>query len=117
MPKGHKRKNTGVGVDFKRAKHKVGKKLPQAQNATDTTVVSRSIALKEQSIALDKTGAVVTHRNLTLKVRTCLYIYPPSPLIQKIKTHNENSFIYVFILSSTLFSLILIGFIGSVRSL
>ncbi|KAG7670635.1 hypothetical protein KSW81_003194 [Nannochloris sp. 'desiccata'] len=44
MPKGHKRKNTGVGVDFKRAKHKV-----------------------EQSIAVDKTGAVVTHRNLTLK--------------------------------------------------
>lgn len=73
MPKGHKRKNTGVGVDFKRAKHKVGKKLPQAQNATDTTIVSRSIALKEQSIAVDKTGAVVTHRNLTLKVRTSSY--------------------------------------------
>ena len=70
MPKGFKRKNTGVGVDFKRAKHKVGKKLPQAQNATDTTVTSRSIALPNQSITADKTGLVTTtSRNLTLKVR------------------------------------------------
>jgi pre-rRNA-processing protein IPI1 len=82
MPKGHKRKNTGVGVDFKRAKHKVGKKLPQAQNATDTTIVSRSIALKEQSIAVDKTGAVVTHRNLTLKVRIRTSKFP-SPVFFK----------------------------------
>ena len=70
MPKGHKRKNAGVGVDFKRAKHKVGKKLPAAQNATDTSFSARSIALPEQSITADKTGAAVTHRNLTLKVST-----------------------------------------------
>ena len=68
MPKGFKRKNTGVGVDFKRAKLKVGKKLPAAQNATDTTVVSRAISLPEQSITVDKTGTAVTHRNLNLKV-------------------------------------------------
>jgi len=35
MPKGHKRKNAGVGVDFKKAKHKVGKTLAKAENATD----------------------------------------------------------------------------------
>ena len=68
MPKGHKKKNKGVGVDFKKVKHKVGKKLPQAQNATDTTIKSRSISLPEQSITIDKTGIAVTHRNLTLKV-------------------------------------------------
>lgn len=69
MPKGHKRKNAGVGVDFKKAKHKVGKKLPQAKNATDTDVKSRAITLPEQSIATDKSGLAVTHRNLTLKVK------------------------------------------------
>lgn len=67
MPKGFKRKNAGVGVDFKRVKHKVGKKLVKAQNETDTTVVSKSITLPEQSIAVDKGGAAVTHRNLSLK--------------------------------------------------
>ena len=67
MPKGFKRKNAGVGVDFKRVKHKVGKKVGKAQNETDTNVVSKSITLPEQSIAVDKGGAAVTHRNLSLK--------------------------------------------------
>ena len=83
MPKGFKRKksNSGVGVDFRKVKHKVGKKLPLAKNATDTTIVSRSISLPQQSITVDKTGAVVTHRNLTLKVRLTslfsLFFLPP----------------------------------------
>lgn len=68
MPKGHKRKNAGVGVDFRKVKHKVGKKLPRAQNATDTTVRARAISLPEQSLGADKGGAAVTQRNLTLKV-------------------------------------------------
>ncbi|GAB4823624.1 hypothetical protein N2152v2_010670 [Parachlorella kessleri] len=67
MGKGQKRKNAGVGVDFRRVKHKVGKKLPKAQNETDTSFKSRSITLPEQSALQDKTGAAVTHRNLTLK--------------------------------------------------
>ncbi|CAD7697967.1 unnamed protein product [Ostreobium quekettii] len=64
---GRKRKNRGVGVDFYRAKHKVGKKLKKANNATDTTIKSRTIGLPEQSIAQDKDGAAVSKRNLTLK--------------------------------------------------
>ena len=62
-----KKKNAGVGVDFKRAKHRVGKKLPRAQNATDTSFKSRTLSLAEQSVAADKEGQAVTGRNLTLK--------------------------------------------------
>lgn len=69
MGKGQKRKNPGVGVDFRRVKHKVGKKLPRAQNETDTSFKSRSINLPDQSVLADKSGAAVTSRNLTLKVR------------------------------------------------
>jgi len=36
------KKNAGVGVDFKRIKHKVGKKLKKAQNETVTTFKSAS---------------------------------------------------------------------------
>lgn len=38
MGKVIKRKNPGVGVDFRRVKHKVGRKLQKAQNDTDTTI-------------------------------------------------------------------------------
>jgi pre-rRNA-processing protein IPI1 len=65
---GGRKKNAGVGVDFKRAKHRVGKKLPRAQNQTDTSFKSRTISLAEQSLATDKDGQAVTGRNLTLKV-------------------------------------------------
>lgn len=68
MPKSHKRKNAGVGIDFKRAKHKVGRKLPAARNATDTTIKSGTLTLTQQSLAADRTGQAVTERNLTLKV-------------------------------------------------
>eukprot|EP00890_Picochlorum_soloecismus_P003035 jgi/Picsp_1/3732/NSC_06568-R1_protein len=68
MPKGHKRKkNPGVGIDFKRAKHKVGKKLPKADNETDTTIRSQKLILSEQSLAVDKTGHATTSRKSTLK--------------------------------------------------
>lgn len=45
----------------------VGKKLPRAQNQTDTSFKSRTISLAEQSVAADKGGQAVTTRNLTLK--------------------------------------------------
>eukprot|EP00884_Botryococcus_braunii_P001684 jgi/Botrbrau1/11516/Bobra.0198s0013.1 len=68
MPKsGKKKKNKGVGIDFKKVKHKVGKKLPAAQNATDTTIRSRVITLPGQSVAADRGDAPVSQRNLTLK--------------------------------------------------
>lgn len=73
MPKsaGFKRKakNAGVGVDFKKARHKVGKKLPKAQNETDTNFKSRAINLPGQNVGEEK-GAAVTQRNLPLKVRS-----------------------------------------------
>lgn len=74
MAKGQKRKNAGVGVDFRRVKHKVGKKLPKAQNATDTNFKSRSINLPGQNVGEDKGGAAVSLRNLTLKVQTIYHI-------------------------------------------
>lgn len=61
-----KKKNSGVGIDFKRAKAKVGKKLPKADNATDTAFTARSIALPNQSLTADKSDQVVTQRNLSL---------------------------------------------------
>ncbi|GMH32998.1 hypothetical protein BSKO_00832 [Bryopsis sp. KO-2023] len=67
MGTGRKRKNAGVGIDFKKAKHKVGKKLKKAQNETDTTIKSQAIHMPDQSLANDKEGKAVTSRNLTLK--------------------------------------------------
>jgi pre-rRNA-processing protein IPI1 len=69
MGKGIKRKNAGVGVDFRKVKHKVGRKLPKAANETRTDFTSRSIALPTQSLAAERGGAAVSERNLTLKVR------------------------------------------------
>jgi pre-rRNA-processing protein IPI1 len=63
-----KKKKPGVGVDFKKVKHKVGKKLPRAQNETNTNFTARAINLPNQSVNDDKTGAAVNARNLTLKV-------------------------------------------------
>jgi pre-rRNA-processing protein IPI1 len=67
---GHKKKpgaNAGVGVDFKRVKHKVGRKLPKAQNETDTSFKSRSINLPSQTVVQDKDGVATNFQNLTLK--------------------------------------------------
>ena len=62
-----KPKNIGVGIGFKKAKHKVGKKLPQAQNSTDTNFKAKAISLPGQHVGEEK-GAAVSERNLTLKV-------------------------------------------------
>lgn len=68
MAKGTKRKKPGVGIDFRRVKSKVGKKLPKAQNDTDVTFKSKAINLPGQSLNEDKTGQAVSQRNLTLQV-------------------------------------------------
>lgn len=62
-------KNPGVGIDFKRAKHKVGKKLPRAQNDTNVDFKARAINLPSQTVREDRTGTAVNYQNLTLKVR------------------------------------------------
>lgn len=68
MAKGTKRKKTGVGIDFRRVKSKVGKKLPKAQNETDMTFKAKSINLPSQGLTEDKTGLAVSLRNLTTQV-------------------------------------------------
>lgn len=72
MGAGRKRKNSGIGIDFRKAKHKVGKTLKKPRNDTDTTIKSHAIHLPTQSVATDKEGTAVTTRNLTLKVHLCL---------------------------------------------
>eukprot|EP00955_Chlamydomonas_euryale_P043494 352598-Chlamydomonas_euryale.AAC.27 len=64
-----RRKNAGVGVDFKRVKAKVGKKLKKAQNETDASFKSATINLPSQTVAQDKDGVAVNNQNLTLHVR------------------------------------------------
>lgn len=67
MGAGKGKKNAGVGVDFKRVKHKVGKKLPKAQNETDASFKSHTINLPSQSVQQDKDGIAVNFQNLSLQ--------------------------------------------------
>lgn len=55
------------GVDFKKFKRKLGRKLPPPNNATNTEIKSKAIILPEQSVALDKEGVPVSKKGLTLK--------------------------------------------------
>ncbi|XP_057526367.1 uncharacterized protein LOC130805595 isoform X2 [Amaranthus tricolor] len=55
------------GVDFKKFKKKLGRKLPPPTNATNTEIKSKAIILPEQSVALDKEGLAVSKKGLTLK--------------------------------------------------
>ncbi|GAV57315.1 Ipi1_N domain-containing protein [Cephalotus follicularis] len=55
------------GIDFKKIKRKIGRKLPPAKNATNTEIKSKAIVLPEQSVASEKTGLAVSKKGLTLK--------------------------------------------------
>ncbi|KAG2566778.1 uncharacterized protein LOC120681874 isoform X1 [Panicum virgatum] len=55
------------GVDFKKYKHKVGRKLPPPKNATNTEIKSKTIVLPEQSMASERAGMAVNKRGLTLR--------------------------------------------------
>eukprot|EP00798_Chlamydomonas_sp_ICE-L_P013490 gene13490-19348_t len=59
--------NKGVGIDFKKVKHKVGKKLAKAQNETDVDFRSKSINMPSQAVQEDKDGLNVNFHNLTLQ--------------------------------------------------
>ncbi|TKW04860.1 hypothetical protein SEVIR_7G137800v4 [Setaria viridis] len=61
-----KQKQRG-GVDFKKYKHKVGRKLPPPKNATNTEIKSKAIVLPEQSMASERAGMAVNKRGLTLR--------------------------------------------------
>lgn len=67
------------GVDFKKIKKKIGRKLPPAQNATNTEIKTKAITLPEQSVASDKTGLAVSKKGLTLK-----------ELLQQTSHHNAK---------------------------
>ncbi|GJN26936.1 hypothetical protein PR202_gb14904 [Eleusine coracana subsp. coracana] len=55
------------GIDFKKYKHKVGRKLPPPKNATNTEIKFKAIVLPEQSMASERAGMAVNKRGLTLR--------------------------------------------------
>jgi hypothetical protein len=68
-----RKKNPGVGIDFKRAKHKVGRAVSKGPNDTSVAFRSHAINLPSQSVAEDRTGVAVSSHNLTLKVSVLSY--------------------------------------------
>ncbi|KAI5066236.1 hypothetical protein GOP47_0018860 [Adiantum capillus-veneris] len=60
-------KARGIGVDFKKVKHKVGRKLAPSSNVTKVDVKSKAIVLPGQSVAQEKEGLSTNNRRLTLK--------------------------------------------------
>lgn len=77
--KGPSKKKQQRGVDFKKIKRKLGRKLPPPQNATNTEIRSKAIVLPEQSVASEKTGLAVSRKGLTLK-----------ELLQQTSHHNPK---------------------------
>ncbi|KAA8518460.1 hypothetical protein F0562_015934 [Nyssa sinensis] len=67
------------GVDFKKIKRKVGRKLPPPKNATNTEIKSKAIILPEQSVASEKAGLALSKKGLTLK-----------ELLQQTSHHNPK---------------------------
>ncbi|KAL6507776.1 hypothetical protein OROGR_023971 [Orobanche gracilis] len=61
------KKHQKRGVDFKKIKRKIGRKLPPPNNATNTEVKFKSIVLPEQSIVSEKSGLALSKKKLTLK--------------------------------------------------
>ncbi|KAK4281719.1 hypothetical protein QN277_013180 [Acacia crassicarpa] len=55
------------GVDFKKIKRKIGRKLPPPKNSRNTDIKSKAIILPEQSVASEKAGLAVYKKGLTLK--------------------------------------------------
>ncbi|RZC03022.1 Testis-expressed protein 10-like isoform C [Glycine soja] len=67
------------GIDFKKIRRKVGRKLPPPKNTTDTEIKSKAIVLPEQSLAAEKAGLAVNKKGLTLK-----------ELLQQTSHHNPK---------------------------
>ncbi|KAK4275424.1 hypothetical protein QN277_018510 [Acacia crassicarpa] len=67
------------GVDFKKIKRKIGRKLPPPKNSTNTEIKSKAIILPEQSVASEKAGLAVNKKGLTLK-----------ELLQQTSHHNQK---------------------------
>ena len=54
------------GIDFIRAKKKVGKKIKKHANVTDTTVRAKRINLPGQTVGTEGKGEPLTHRGLSI---------------------------------------------------
>ncbi|XP_020590599.1 testis-expressed protein 10 homolog [Phalaenopsis equestris] len=67
------------GLDFKKIKRKIGRKLPPPKNFTDTSIKSKAIILPEQSVATDKASLAVNNKGLTLR-----------ELLQQTSHHNAK---------------------------
>lgn len=67
------------GVDFKKIKRKIGRKLPPPRNATNTEIKSKAIIIPEQSVASEKVGLAVNKKGLTLR-----------ELLQQTSHHNAK---------------------------
>ncbi|KAL7198113.1 hypothetical protein ACSBR2_020602 [Camellia fascicularis] len=78
-PKAPRKKQQQRGVDFKKIKRKIGRKLPPPKNATNTEIKSKAIILPEQSVASEKAGLAVSKKGLTLK-----------ELLQQTSHHNSK---------------------------
>ncbi|CAI9753433.1 unnamed protein product [Fraxinus pennsylvanica] len=74
-----KKKAQKRGIDFKKIKKKIGRKLPPPKNATNTEIKSKAIVLPEQSVASEKAGLAVSKKGLTLK-----------ELLQQTSHHNSK---------------------------
>ncbi|EOA19939.1 hypothetical protein CARUB_v10000191mg [Capsella rubella] len=61
------KKQQKKGIDFKKIKRKLGRKLPPPKNATNTEIKSKAIILPEQSVGAEKSGLATSKKGLTLK--------------------------------------------------
>lgn len=77
--KASSKKQQKKGIDFKKIKRKLGRKLPPPKNATNTEIKSKAIVLPEQSVATNKEGLAVSKKGLTLK-----------ELLQQTSHHNAK---------------------------
>ncbi|VFQ59440.1 unnamed protein product [Cuscuta campestris] len=77
--KAQSKKQQKRGIDFKKIKRKIGRKLPPPKNTTNTDIKSKAIVLPEQSVSLEKAGLAVSKKGLTLK-----------ELLQQTSHHNAK---------------------------
>ncbi|KAL9247043.1 hypothetical protein vseg_020514 [Gypsophila vaccaria] len=66
-PKAPAKKQQTRGVDFKKYKRKLGRKLPPPKNSTNTEIKFKAIVLPEQSVASDKAGLALSKKGQSLK--------------------------------------------------
>ena len=65
--KAAKKKHAAGKSDFAKVRHKVGRKVPQAANATNTTVKAKRVVLAGQTLGADRADRVLTSRGLAVE--------------------------------------------------